>query len=361
MEVVASAPGKLFVLGEYGVLAGGCAIVAATERRLGCRLLVGAGAATLRVERAGESFAVAPEFERVSEIPERHRFALTALLVATRACGMRTGSYILRPGENLDLGAAKVGLGGSAAITAAVFAAVAALPDAMALRDPMRRAHLALQAHRLAQGGGSGADVITATLGGLLYIPGVGTAAAPNDVGGALQAATSALRAEKIQLPPGLALEAVASGRPARSGPRAQRFGEALAGHAWLGAPGAELLGDWVGAMADATNALRAACLEGAADAALAALRQGRELFRILPALSGIPVWTRELRRIDQHLGALPAAVKPSGAGGGDCAIALLPTSHRDHWRAKAAQAGFASVALAEAAEGASARIERIS
>lgn len=359
MEVVASAPGKLFVLGEYGVLAGGCAIVAATERRLECRLLVGSGAASLRLERGGESFAVAPDLERPEEIPERHRFALTALLVATRACGIRTGSYLLRPGENLDSGAKKVGLGGSAAITAAVFAAVAALPVGAVLRDPARRAQLALQAHRLAQGGGSGADVIAASLGGLHYLHGVGAATVPVDVGSALRAPASPLAFEKLELPPGLVLEAVASGRPARSGPRAGRFGEALAGRGWLGSPGGALLDGWVTAMGESTDALRAACLSRTADAAVAALRRGRALFRVLPALSGIPIWTSELRAIDRLLGAAPAAVKPSGAGGGDCAIALLPTSHRDRWRAKAAKAGFSSVALAGAVEGASARIER--
>jgi mevalonate kinase len=90
----------------------------------------------------------------------------------------------------------------------------------------------------------------------------------------------------------------------------------------------------------------------------VAALREGRDLFRILPSLTGIPVWTEELRCIDRLLGSAPAAVKPSGAGGGDCAIALVPTSHRNLWRAKAAETGFALLAVASVAEGASARIE---
>jgi phosphomevalonate kinase len=61
----------------------------------------------------------------------------------------------------------------------------------------------------------------------------------------------------------------------------------------------------------------------GASDRALAAVRAGREAMRRLGDAAGTALVTPELARACQLADQAGAAGKPSGAGGGDCAIVL--------------------------------------
>ena len=49
------------------------------------------------------------------------------------------------------------------------------------------------------------------------------------------------------------------------------------------------------------------------------------EILRDMTERADIPYLTPELERIRMHAESLGGGSKPSGAGGGDCAIALLP------------------------------------
>lgn len=335
MEIAASAPGKLFVLGEYAVTAGEPAIVCATARRLECRIRKSTGTGRLRIRRSnGETFDCPDNLSSVDDVPQPFRFAVAAAEVGRHTAALKGIDLEIMPGDTLDQGSPKVGLGGSAAVTAAILAGLAAIPGAEALRDPLRRSQLGIQAHRLAQGGGSGADVAAITVGGLVWVAGVGSAPAPRSISEACETNSPSLIVERLQLPRDTHLRAIATGRAARSGPRATRFRDGLNGRGPLGEAGAQALQAWTLAMSEATASFREACGKAESTGAQAAVARGGILFRRLPALSGLPVWSPELRRLQAafHKEAR-IAIKPSGAGGGDCAIALIRARELAFWQ----------------------------
>ena len=127
------APGKLVLLGEYAVLDGGPALVAAIDRGVRCVVAEGTGITT----------------------PGDDRFVRAALAGAPRAAYTFADA---RPVAGLS---SKPGFGGSAAATvAAVVAGGGALAHALAI-------------HRAVQGGGSGIDVRASWLGGVRTEAGV--------------------------------------------------------------------------------------------------------------------------------------------------------------------------------------------
>ena len=112
--------------------------------------------------------------------------------------------------------------------------------------------------------------------------------------------------------------------------------------------------------MSEASLSFRSACLAGDALAAQSALEQGGLLFRRLPALSGIPVWSPELRRLDTAChGQTTLALKPSGAGGGDCAVAVVRAPGVPFWQKNPVIKSFASVELNVTGAGACAEVEK--
>jgi phosphomevalonate kinase len=257
-----------------------------------------------------------------------------AVRVGVRAFGIEAVDVEVETWTDLDTGPRKVGLGGSAAVVTAVLAALQTFAETG--DDRHRLASLGVAAHRLAQGGGSGADVVAATLGGLLWIRDLDARTPPTTVSECLGGA--AFRAERLDLPPGLALEVVATGEAASTGPRVRRFVDRASGRGGLGRGSAELLRAWSRGAGAASSGFRDACRTRDAVGALAALRSGRAHLGRLGALTGIRVWTPRLRlACDALCGDPKVVIKPSGAGGGDCAVALAVAERcpalREAWR----------------------------
>lgn len=168
----ASAPGKLFILGEYAVLHGAPATLAAVDAR-----------AWIRIHPAedGEWRINAPDVD-VSQLVLNSDGSLPATATAdTRralkvfdAVRMTIAETVNLPPCSIDIDTAgfagqagKLGIGGSAAIASALTGAF----NAIAAQQPNRETLLnqAITAHRRAQAGeGSGADVATALLGGIV-------------------------------------------------------------------------------------------------------------------------------------------------------------------------------------------------
>lgn len=140
---VVSAPGKLFLVGEYAVLEGAPAAVTAIDRRVTGRFVVGA----------------APASPLIAEV--------------VRAVRGHLGDRLPDGAPQVDsstlmVGDRKLGLGSSAAVAAAAVGAMlrAANEDPA---EPTLAFPLAQLAHRAAQNGrGSGADVAAAVFGGIL-------------------------------------------------------------------------------------------------------------------------------------------------------------------------------------------------
>lgn len=171
MKVQARAPGKLFILGEYAVLEGGPAVVAAVDRWAHATVTP-ADRWTLHATGIGiprASFHVAAD-QLVADAPDPRlglftqvwRATLGGAVVPPAAVTLDTRAFVDEAGQ-------KLGLGSSAAVAAALTGALCAwrrkaLPPVSAL-FPM-----ALAAHRAAQGGvGSGADVAAAVHGGCVH------------------------------------------------------------------------------------------------------------------------------------------------------------------------------------------------
>ncbi|HSP52757.1 MAG TPA: hypothetical protein VLO00_07670 [Cryobacterium sp.] len=186
----ASAPGKLFLLGEYAVLEGAPALLTAVDRRvqvtidesrtgfwqvsapnLGIRNLALGTDGTLPAGLTDQQRAHLRVFDEV-------RAAVTAAAAAAAHVPRQTRPQAESPlaisidSSALSRGGHKLGLGSSAATAVAL---TDALARARGLTlDPGELFRLADAAHRSAQNGaGSGGDVAASVFGGLIrYIPG---------------------------------------------------------------------------------------------------------------------------------------------------------------------------------------------
>ncbi|MEW6270158.1 MAG: hypothetical protein AB1689_12770 [Thermodesulfobacteriota bacterium] len=336
-----SAPGKVFVTGEYGVVAGGPAVVAAVSRRLRTRVRARRGAGDLLVHGGARPVRCSLAAERFDEVPAGARFVAGAAVVAARALELSDLDLEIETDSELDRGAVKSGLGGSAAVTAATVTALHALAGRRldGAAETGERVATALYAHRLVQGGGSGADVVCCVSGGLVWTDGLDGRDVPRDVADCVRRLHGArpVAFERLALPAGLALEVVGTGTACATGPRVARFAERL----WGGDAHAAPLRAWTAGMRVATEAFRDGCRTSDVALISSALRAAGRLLSRLGALTAIAVFNPALRRAVASGAALGAAVKPSGAGGGDCAVAVLDERARERLRAAWHDAGL--------------------
>jgi phosphomevalonate kinase len=293
--LIASAPGKLFLCGEYAVLEGAPSVLTAVDRRAVARVV---GAAR-RV-----SPIVAAVFDEVSaRLPERARGDGSVPPVAVRTRGFIRGR-------------AKIGLGSSAAVAVATTALLLARARGSADLRSDRLLEIAHAAHSKAQGGrGSGADVAAAVHGGTIRYE---------------------MGAPVSQLGPvPAAIAFVWTGRPASTTELLARVHAfALTAPAEHGA----LLGDLV-ALATAFAAAYTAAstteiirLTGAYGALMARLGEA----------AGAPIVSPAHDRVARLAAAHGGAGKPSGAGGGDVAMAVFARAdERDRFVIAAADDGL--------------------
>lgn len=296
----ARAPGKLVLSGAYAVLEGAPAIVAA-------------------VDRWAEADA------------SREAAMLTPEVAAALAPGRRAPWF---DASALRSGAVKLGLGSSAAILVASLAALA-IEEGAPTDDASLAARVlapALDAHRRAQGGGSGVDVFASAVGGVVRCVRHG----------------DALDGAPVRLPPGLRIETWASGQEASTREmlarvRALRTSEPSAFDARMGA-----LREAAERTAAATDAAAMVDAFGAQATALARLGEA----------AGAPIVTGAMAELDRLARASGGVVMPSGAGGGDVVLWIGTGETPDDVARRAADFGFSRVALALGARGVHARTQ---
>ncbi|MFT4624707.1 MAG: phosphomevalonate kinase [Myxococcota bacterium] len=254
MRVVA--PGKIVLIGEYAVLDGGPAVVAAVDRGVACDM------------RPGPSFQITtPDGD--------DRFVRPALVAA----GAPAGEYRFTA-WNPTATTTKAGLGGSAAATvAAVVAAHAAAGTTATLPEVEA---LARRVHHRVQGSGSGIDITASVWGGIRRVQG--------DRSESVDSALPVL---------------VYSGTSARTGPRVVQY---------------RALHDRTAFVAASQSAV-----DRFASDPLRAFTEAREALDQMTRAAGIAYWTPGLRTVVELAAQHGGQAKPSGAGGGDCAVALFP------------------------------------
>lgn len=271
------APGKAMLVGEYAVLGGAPAVVAAIDCYAEARL-----DAQIEKRQQATPFLIQAELQAQAELTAR---------------GLRVSGLPIVDTSAFSRNGHKLGLGSSAS---AVVSAVGALFAAAGLEladGAVRRAlhEAARRAHDIAQGvAGSGADVLAAAFGGLQ------TLHCPSAAG--------------LELPSGLVLRLVPTSRSASTADLVARYRA-------------------VGAAAHAARDRQAAaaqrfidsCAAGAASAVLEAVAESQAAFFALGQALDRELVTDEHRAIIAAASRAGGVAKPSGAGGGDLAVVFLP------------------------------------
>jgi phosphomevalonate kinase len=278
---VVAAPGKVFVMGEYAVLEGAPAVVASIGRYAVGQYVPGNE----------------PESEFVAHAV---REALAG--IGDRAAALPEGSVMV-DSRAFSADGRKLGLGSSAAVTAASVASVLELAGLPVASNRELCFSIAESAHRLAQGGlGSGADVAAAVHGGLLQYR---------------RPAGGYPIAEQLRQPAALKIVLFAEGKPSATPAllrRVREFAESRpSAYAEVMHPLRETSEQFVEAFAEA----KVGDLIATARAFQAALVE-------LGTQSGISIVTTRFEIAADLAINLGGVAKPSGAGGGDVGVGLF-------------------------------------
>ena len=316
MNLRASAPGKLVLLGEYAVLEGAPALVMAADRRAVAEL----------IETDGPHEVHAPEVhptpvqftlgaDGVADWHDRDPAVATRLVLVSQVLqGLAAHGLLPAASFRLKLDSAaffarlpdgdtaKLGLGSSAAMTA-VLASVVASFAGHGQRVADRAGWLAtlLQIHRQFQGGrGSGVDVGAAVYGGVIRY----------------QLADGKPAARLVGWPSGLRRLWVWSGQSAST----SRFLQTL--DQWRAINRDAYRRHMQGLTDIAVAGVRAA-ESGDAPALRQQLATAADALHRLGEASKIPIFSTEHRRIAKVVEGAGGVYKPCGAGGGDLGLAV--------------------------------------
>ncbi|MEV0546012.1 phosphomevalonate kinase [Nocardia salmonicida] len=320
------APGKLFIAGEYAVVEPGHLAVLTAVDRYATATVTGVdsdqditlysdldGGIALSCRRHGDELIPTPD----AVVPEQFSYVFAAASVVHRLLVERAipvSSFHLSVTADLgDADGRKFGLGSSAAVTVAT---VAALGQHFALGlDAMDRYRLAMLATIAVNPRASGGDIAVSTWGGWLAYRSpdraqVAASLARDGVEATLRAPWPGLSVRPLPTPTELTLQVGWTGNPAST--------PALV---------AGLDGDRTAFRShsnECVERLVAAIEADDSQAVRLEIDSARTLLVDLDAMSGLGIMTPRLHALCDAGAAVGAAAKPSGAGGGDCGIALI-------------------------------------
>lgn len=309
-ELRTSAPGKLMIAGEYSVLFGGTCIVAAIDRYAKASFI------------PGERMEIYVRLESDLYRDDIHPLWLALTKTAIKQkLAFQPGVYTIDSSVFFRSGT-KLGLGSSAAVTAAL---AKLLLEQQGLDDPHALYRLSHDAHQeFSHHVGSGADSAASSFGTSLRF---------------------SRKNDEISLEPldianlWSELTMVFTGRSQNTRPLVK---EALA----YAERNAAAIREFCAASDRLVNAFRANV----------ALSQATAIFEELSLLlanfgkhAGIDIISKEHQEIGDIARMLGGSAKPSGAGGGDLSLALIPKAKRGEFNDRISQAGFSVVLLNQA------------
>jgi phosphomevalonate kinase len=294
-----TAPGKLVLLGEYAVLDGFPAIVAAVNRRASGQFVPG---------RSPESDLVNIAVRNAADAlgPNRSALPRGSVLVDTSA---------------FSRGGTKMGIGSSAATAAVTVGAVLEMAGLAVSESTDLVFDVALAAHRAAQGGlGSGADVAAAVYGGMLHY-------------------TRPMRGAATirRLPPlaGVEMVVFATGTPSSTV-------DCLQAVSAFAKANPETHRQLLPPIADAVTRFEAGLFARDTPEIIASVAAAHLGMEMLGQAAGVPIVTPVLGHAALLAAEVGGAAKPSGAGGGDVGIAFLPDPEAAReFRARATDVGL--------------------
>ncbi len=298
MTVVASAPGKIVVTGEYAVLVGAPALAAAVDRRVHCAIDDG--------DQTGWTFTThgfaptalhsrdtllnGPLLPR-TDAAHLCQHALRQMRSVGAAADALPSSLVIDIDSRAGFDAGrKLGIGTSAAVCAALCAALLARCGSGLTTFP-----IALAAHRSAQGGsGSGIDVAASCTGGIVRYE-------MNDPP----------RLSRVVLPPGLAYAVIWTGSSADTRTHVAHF------DAWRNGTIPRELATLIDAAHHVADAV------GDAGEFMRQLRAYAAALRALDDTARLGIYGDAHRRLSALGSELGLVYKPCGAGGGDLGMAF--------------------------------------
>lgn len=308
MPLVA-APGKVFLVGEYAVLDGGTAVLAAVNRYAVAHYLAG-----------GQ-----PSSALVGESVTRARVEIGEMAAALPPGSVFVDTDHFRQGNH------KLGLGSSAACAVAAAGATFEAAGLSTVNRQQRIFNVADAAHRAAQGGvGSGADVAAAVYGGIIKF------ARP---AGGLPAAIEPLHTPRIHI----VVFGVGQAAATPSMVEAVRA---------FGARSPNVYRNIIDNMRAAADRFVAELTAGQATGAVAAAGKYGRLMGELGRAAGVAIVTPAFDAAAELAHTLGGEVKPSGAGGGDIGIGLFATPEAADLFARACKPRFTVLSLGLARAG---------
>jgi phosphomevalonate kinase len=303
--VIASAPGKLMLAGEYAVLDGSPALVIAVDRRVRARRHQG--------PRGSSPYLVGVADELAQRFGADSPAARAALEIVVDSTALFEGGQ-------------KLGLGSSAAVTVAATAlALSTGHEALPVIDRELVSTIAYAVHAKVQGGGSGADIAAAVHGGVIQY--------------------SHKQLERLSWPAGLTILPFFIGASADTPTLVARV--AAARETNKVAVNAALT-----SIAEIARAACRACAtrapEVAATALLSALSLAGRATDQLAVTTGVPLVPPAVLAVRAAAASLGGTAKTTGAGGGDIGIAVIPhTEDAAIVRRSIIEAGCTPLALA--------------
>lgn len=283
-KVVVSAPGKLMVSGEYAVLEGAPAVVAAVDRRAFASV------------RRGDAPAAAAEARAAYRQVER-RLGNLGHEPTVDVSSLRSQGF-------------KLGLGSSAAAAAAAAGLAFAEHGRKDLESPAARSAIfeaALGGHSEIAPQGSGADVAAAVFGGFVQV----------------RRAGDQVDVTPIAWPAGLRARVVWTGEEARTSAFLERV------HA-LSVANPERYRGLMSSLTSEAARFIAAMTTGDVASVIATITAYGRGMAALGHAANVPIVTEKLAQIAHLAEQAGGAAKPSGAGGGDVALALFPDDKSD-------------------------------
>ncbi|MEZ0069962.1 phosphomevalonate kinase [Streptacidiphilus sp. MAP12-20] len=362
--VVRSAPGKLFVAGEYAVVEPGSpAILVAVDRRVAVTVSASDGPAVLISSDIGPQQlpwrwhdgrlgACGADEGRRAHGGLAHvvsAIEVVGRLLAER--GLPMSSLEVSVSSGLHDRGTKYGLGSSGAVTVATVGAVAAFCGLELTLDARYR--LAMLASAEIDARASGGDIAASTWGGWISYQAPDRTAALDlaahlGIEAALRAPWPGFAVRRLPPPKSLSLEVGWTGMPASSTSLVSDLHRRI----WRGGPSHR---SFVAATTDCVRAAIDALEQGDDHALLHQIRRARGELARLDDEVRLGIFTPALTTLCEVAESVGGAAKPSGAGGGDCGIALLYAEalpEISHVRERWAEAGVLPLPIRPAAEG---------
>jgi phosphomevalonate kinase len=306
--VVASAPGKLVLTGEYAVLEDAPAVSAAVDLRATVEVQpANAEQSELHVVNNGQRYRFhAGAINDWLDDPSPYGGIVDAAMQVLRdrialsqplSISICTRDFYL-PAENATAEPVKKGIGSSAAVAVALTAAL------QTLANEKPDIELALEVHHLFQGvHGSGIDVATSWFGGLIeMLPG--------------QPPTSMQRVQELVWPEGLYVMPVWTGQAASTPAKLKLLSS-------YKADTPEAYASVFEPVSVAASLAATAWRNGAAREIFAAIKQFSESLRQLDTAASLGIWSAPHQKLHELVSSDGVVYKPSGAGGGDYGVAF--------------------------------------